>query len=403
MPSSEAAFTAPVRYDSFRSEQEEAEPIVFIEYEKTRHGWLPCSVLTTYSGYDFDWCHNRGILCYHESSGGLNDSVELGEFVEPKGIVAKIWYDRERLKLLFKGKEVDQAKARELGYQLLRSPLLRKDGSNPFDWGIAQDSPTEYCLQCCDRYPSESTCHHIHYQDGVGFSLGCGAQDLDFEETRRSLYLLLRMLPLKHVRELSAWFAGPDDFWTQSIDSMLGGNFTLYFRGPRRSLSLYCEPFGAERNYEERYWPGIAWLMSLDESTKEARALTAGWIWQWLRERDQCGLRDDVLVIDNLSAEAMAEWLALDPLDPTQLHDRFIDVSTRGKIRSVHDKRFREAPKLTREVYLWPKSRKPSQAELILSVAEVTQVAKDRWRIHPGAVISRNGIHISEMDDYRLT
>ncbi len=364
----------------------DGEPVVLIEYQKHRAGWKPHSVVAGGSYYDFDWCAADGVLAYHNSGGGgsTGEVYELGAYCDAPKLCAKLWYDRDRVKLTHEGRPIADKEARALGYQVIREPLDR----NPFDDLDADEDGTTWCVQCRARHPDGRMCNHVVWNDGGnGYCLGCGAEDVDFSAAQVSLYRLLRMLPAAGVEKVL-----------------------------RACLNAHCcvnEPqdlldqFDRELDYEARYWPGIAWLSSLDHKCKEALALTAGWVWAFERKQwqAQCYVPGHQF-IRHLPMPELAEWLALDPLDPRQLHDRPLRVSLNFKARSLNDKLFLENPAKCVEMMLWPPEgtdgRVICENSLTLSVAKVARNPPAAVEIYFGAVIERNGVHVSEMDGYRL-
>ncbi len=359
----------------------DGKPITVIEYHKTKSGWKPFSVIAGSTCYDFEFCQQDGVLAEHCSGfgGDIGKIHELAKFCDAPKLCAKIWYDHAQCKITYDGQPVSDKDARALGYQVIAVPLA----GNPFDDPAVVEDDVEYCVQCGDYHPSESMCGHVLYEEGCGWSLGCGASEVDFSETQASLYRLLRMLSKKEIRRIRDRVSGSK--------SPIG-----WARG-------FLETFGNELRYEERYWPGIAWLASLDGPCRDARALTVGWLWMFERASWRaCCILPEHQFIRHLSMPELKKWLAIDPLDPTVLHDKPLRVRLGFKARCANDIVFLASPEKCFEVTLWPpqKSGKCGLLGLTLSVAEVKRIGRNTVDIYFGAVIERNGQHVSEFDGY---
>jgi hypothetical protein len=358
--------------------------IVAIEYQREKSGWKPFQVVTDGGSiYDFDWCEQDGMLAHHMSGfgGDWGKVYTVTKYCAAPKLCSKLWYDHSRMTLkTSEGKPLDDKQARALGVQVIAEPI---DG-NPFDDGDAIEDKTEYCEQCRARHPDDNMCRHVQWQeDGGGWALGCGASDVDFGETQASLYRLLRMLPKTIVhtmltRALSRTPPGGSDF--DDLDII------------RR-----------QHRDEERFLPGVAWLRSLDSGCKEALALTAGWLWMFERaDWRACQVVPERRFIRHLSPAALEPWLAIDPLDPGELYDKPLSVRLGFKPQCTNDVEFLKNPLACEEVILWPPRRSVAHSHkgLTLSVAEVKQVSNKAVDIFFGAVIERNGQHISELDGY---
>lgn len=153
-------------------------------------------------------------------------------------------------------------------------------------------------------------------------------------------------------------------------------------------------------DYDERFWPGVAWLLSLEPSCKEAVALTIGWLWMWRRKEwnNTCCLnqRNLYVTVDDATID---KYLALDPHYP-DFEEIPWEKSLNFKPQVGNDYDFIASPTKTREVVMHTKNHKKS---ITMSVAKVKRLKKNRVAIYFGAVIERNGHHVSELKDYRLT
>ena len=395
---------APER--GYARDGEKPDVIVLIEYSLTKHGWKPSSVISQSENgspayYDFDWCeHDQELCCHCSGGGGGGSDHELGEMVDAK-VRIKLWHDPERINLTHGGKPVTSAEARKLGYQILDAPL---DG-NPFD-GASEESEVVYCIQCKDHYNTEHTCRHLYYQEGAGWGyLGCGASEAGFAESQRSLFLLLDVLPpdavaaMKHALMRGKFSCAPiSEFDGGDTEIILAGKFRSY-----RRFGLRIEELGREIEAEDRYWPGLAWLMSITPHTREAWALTLGWFYQWEREywNSHCVLSNATFIRRLPSAE-LGDWLAIDPHDVSVLKERSLVVNIPFKVTCANDAQFLEHPERTHGVILWPKDPGTDRRSLKLTVAKVKLISKKQIGIWFGRVLEHNGKHVSELEGYKL-
>lgn len=386
---------APARHGL--STTEKPEHILAIYYYQEDKQWIPHAVITNTSHYDFTLCV-EGELVYHNSgSGSYEGKLELYKHDDAPNLTCKIWYDHKRAHLSHEKQPLADTEAGNLGYQIIPSPI----GGNPFDLPNAQEDEAGivYCSQCKGYHPESSACRHIKHEEGNGMTLGCGASELDFAETQTSLYRLLQLLSPDAIEILKKNLSSPD-FYTQFSDSMLGGDCNLKV-GPHW-LDIYCEPLGQQRNYDSRFWPGIAWLHSLDAKCKEAIALTQGWIWMWQEQGwKTCSTVPKHDFIYHMPRKKMQEWLALDPQDFSVLHDKPLRVKRNFKADCANDHLFQEHPEKCNEVLIWPDDGK-LDIDLTLSVAGVELIGKTAVDLYFGSIIKRNGKHISELDEYQL-
>jgi hypothetical protein len=384
---------APYRHGN---EEAKPEPIMAIYYYEEEGKWIPHSVITQSRTYDFTLCVG-GELVYHNSgSGNYDGKIDLYQH-EGKDLVCKIWYDHKQASLTHNKQPLADTEAGQLGYQIIPFPL----GGNPFEMDNAQEDEAGivYCTQCKGYHPESSICHHVKHEDGNGLTLGCGAAEVNFSETQVSLYRLLRLLSPEAVEILKKNLSSPD-FHAQFSDSMLGGDCNLNFSP--QWLDIYCESLGEQRNYEERFWPGIAWLHSLDANCKDALALTLGWIWMFQEQ----GWATAPLVpkhdyIHHLSRKELQKWLEIDPQDFNILRNKPLRVKLNFKAECANDHLFQKNPESCNEVRLWPKDG-TIDISLVLSVAEVKRINKNTVDLYFGSIIERNNKHLSEIEDYRI-
>lgn len=366
----------------------EQERIVAIEYHRAKAGWKPFSVVTDGGCiFDFEWCEQDGVLAHHMSGCGSiwGKVYTVCKYCDAPKLCSKLWYDRSCMTLKSNDeKPLNDKQVRAMGIQVVKEPL----GGNPFGDPDAVEGDVEYCNQCRSHHPSDDMCCHVQWQEsGGGWFLGCGASDVDFGETQASLYRLLRSLPPKIVHGMlkDALSRVPP----------IGGEFDR--------LNIIDDQHRAG----ERFWPGIAWLRSLDKKCKEALALTAGWLWMFeLAKWDACEIVPKHQFIWHMSIAKLDEWLAINPLDLNELRDRPLRVRLGFKPQCANDFAFLKNPLACEEVTLWPprnvKGKVVLEKSLTLSVAEVKWVGccQKAVDIYFGAVIERNGKHISEHDGY---
>lgn len=160
-----------------------------------------------------------------------------------------------------------------------------------------------YCT-VCDEWKDRAWgggCRHVGWSDELGMECGCGASELTAEDHRDSFALLLSKFAALKVHD---WDKPPrpllpdmltlieaNNFWTTWHGPMIGGPPDLALRYekvfPTHTANvtlkdIYAseqESWGAEAIEEMQL--GMAWLTSLDDTTKDANRITAGWIRQF--------------------------------------------------------------------------------------------------------------------------
>ncbi len=321
----------------------EDSPIVAIKYHKSGKRWTPHSVLSEGSTFDFDYCRRDDDVYYHCSGSG-GTRVYCHPFTNP-GIHARMWVSPKYELVDSKSNPITRKQALSLGYRVFTATP-----ENPFDSASEAEGGTDYCIVCDDRMPGDNMCKHVHYEDGCGNTLGCGSPEVDFEQARKSLFRFLRILKPETVDALGRNLAS-GKYSCSRMDSLLGGNLTVTFHPSYTYLSM--QPMGDEVRYEERYWPGVAWLFSLD-AKHPTTMLTAGWIWQFQRERwnNQCVMSKRCLYVD-ASNEDFEKFYSLDAEDSHRfLYDMRLSYVPPKKARSLNDHAFMQEPDQTEECYL---------------------------------------------------
>lgn len=370
----------------------DGKPIVFIEFhQEGKHGWKPHSVITQdgkrRTEFDFDWCAKDGILCSHESGGGpASGEVALHPFCEPENLPGLIWRDPEVVKLVGSDGELDTETLKKMGYRL--SEMMP---ANPFDDSVEGD--TEWCIVCDSRYPSDDTCDHIVWNEELGFDTGCGHAETQISEVQSSMFQLLAVLPPRFVDGAINELTGGG----LRCHGRHSGEFTcnVYWRTSINMDALFREHEGARR-----YSPALTWLQSLNKESKLPNALTLGWLWQFKHSGSSCHTVDGGLPLCwHLDKAEMDEWLAIDPMDVRALKD--LILPRKFESQSANDQAFLRNPWGTTEVILWPKEGSLSEADVRLSVAQVT-ATDEQVRLVFGRITERNGKHVSSLPGYDL-
>jgi hypothetical protein len=335
--------------------------IKLIEYGKTDNGWMPHSVIKDNETYDFDWCRTQGMLCYHMSGGGGLETASIVKYSNAPKLCGKIWV-ADGYKV-FHGKTELKTKAqfRELGYQKIDNPIEINSSTDPFEYADA-DEPTEYC-KFCDHVPSDQTCSHLHWDEyHGGYLLGCGSQEVCFNQSKASVFRLLRFLSEKQIDR-------------------------LYKTPYACSAFERCEfEFGWKE--ENHYAAGLSWLFSLDETTKKPNTMTRGWIYEYQETHfNRIASPESTLWID-LPNKQLSTFLELDTNDHVE---KTLTVKFPRKVSSAHDKFFNDSPKSITEVILKPKT-KNWQADKVMNIAvRGVEVKKGKAEILFSYFINKGG------------
>lgn len=359
------------------------EPIVVILYHREKRKWVPWDVHTTSSEYPFDTCGKRG-LYFHlagTSMAGLAGEVDLNADGWRVSDLSKcdtaIWYDHSRIKLLADKKPISDAQAKQYGFRVL------KEADNPFD--DANEGETDWCQICQEHHPSDNMCNHVYWaDDGGGNCLGCGAQDVDYNEARDSLYRLLDVLSADAVSGLLRNLMSRK-YRLRRSDSCLGGHLRIAI-GPAW-FYLLAETLGDEIDYERRYWPGIAWLYSLPD-WHVATAMTAGWVYQWIQEGSGIAGRTSTLYLTT-TVEGLQPWIRLNPKYPGDLHDHVFTFKRPKKARDAHLSAFLKDPSSTRAVVLMTEDKFGDvEQRITMTIASVSVSEGDTMKLQFGRIIA---------------
>lgn len=361
----------------------DGDDIIAIAYFRKGRSWIPHEVRTEHRSYDFDYSRTRQRLYWHCcGGGGLADKFHCHGFAKIGRLEnCRLWLDPRCKPVDSKGKDLTPDELRKLGYKRIDCP-----DSNPFDDAEESKGGTEWCNICRDRFDEDDMCRHVHYEEGVGYSLGCGSSDVDLEQTRLSLFRLLQLLPDDALQTLKKALAS-GKYHVSTMDSILGGSFTVYITSPHLRLSL--EPLGYEERYEERYWPGIAWLLSLDPKGP-ATSLTVGWLWQFEHEQyhSRCVLSLKT-VYAQVTKRQLTRWKTC---DPWFLSDEVFAYKPPAKADSANAAQFLKAPRETEALHM-----QCGERSLRLSVAFVQVGAnKSTWNLTFGRILEVDGQRVYE-------
>lgn len=429
------------------------EPILAIMYDAAG---LPSHVLTTRSDYGLTHCADGPVV--RDSGCGCIHLDEDGFFVidgwrESTDRRTRVWLHPHLVGgFSHQGQPLDRQDAANLGWIQLDTPLplsapvdYRNDIGNldiydPFKDTTSSDSiHYHWCSICKEHYTSEGPCHHTKWEDGNGFTLGCGGEDVDIAKARTSVHHLLRLLAPDIVQRLYEQLLEntfnlrvSNDFssaGSSEIDCASSKTRKVWHRPPAArpyETSLFWHTLEidhyslarTESEAEERYWPGLAWLGSLDKPvhkggsrTQAPYALTLGWVFEFLHARHSDGL---CLSIEKLHLELPAakfdQLAALDPNDLDVLHDaahtlEFRRTDLDGTANTHH---FLAAPTKLQFVHLARKRRKGDDYQSLTYLVACCQPWRPKgkrvlhYHLRLARCLDHNGKHPSAFDSYSL-
>lgn len=440
---------------SWRSQYpREREPILAIMYDDAGR---PTHVLTTRSDYGVTHCadgpvvRDSGAGCIHLDD---NNNFMLGGWSHHPARRTRVWLHPHIVgEFSLKGQPLDRQDAANLGWIQLDTPLpLRKprdyrndignlDIYNPLKDTTSSDSiHYHWCSICKEYYTSEGPCHHTKYNDGDGFTLGCGGANVDIAKARTSVHRLLRLLPPDTVQRiyeqlLEGTFSlrNSTDFSIcerSEIECASSKTRKVWHRHEGRApyqTSLFHHTLEIahdelalkESDAEDLYWPGLAWLGSLDHPghkggtrTQAPYALTLGWVFEFLHNGHSDCL---CLSIEKLHLEIPAakfdQLAALDPNDLKALDSgkhclvfRQTDLD-----RTANTHHFLAAPDKCQFVHLVrERRRKGDDYQSLTYLVNLCESARPkrqrttRYRIRLARCLNHNGKHPSAFDSYRL-
>lgn len=275
-------------------EEEAAQPIVAIGYEKDGKSWRVNWASTAKTELDFTHCLD-GMTEFTDYSGDSHYEAETGTLSLSDWQPQKVWLDRKAVKVIqLDGVVVNRSQLAEHGITVITKPLTEEDPTA--DAHHADTCHTEYCRICRGHWMEEPGCWHLGWAEGGGgWVYGCGAEDVDVKEAKRSIFDLLDLIPrplVGHWRDLMAagkfeLQAGND--WRSNM-AVVVGNPKAKSRLFEETLDAdYLETLcGADEGKAQRiFWPGLAWLRSLDKETPHYTALTQGWLHEYLKGHER--------------------------------------------------------------------------------------------------------------------
>lgn len=319
--------------DRRSSEQETILAIMYDDDGAASH------VLTTHTDYGITHCADGPVV--RDAGAGCIQTDDNARFVLDRwhhrpDRKTRVWLHPHLLDgFSFKGQPITREEAAAMGWHQIDVPLRvgtpasyhddtgNLDTFNPLVDTINADSiHYEWCGVCQEHYTTEGVCHHLKWADsGGGFCEGCGSSDVDLKEVRNSLHLLLKLLPPALVQSLySNLLAGcfnatnSDDFDYRRTTFEGGWRANIYHRDIQID---HDNLLSDSREAEKLFWPGLAWLGSLDKpghksKTQAQYALTIGWFYEFLNPG--IALAEDHLVL-SLPRTKFEELFAKEPND----------------------------------------------------------------------------------------
>jgi hypothetical protein len=437
-----------------RREPREREPILAIMYDDAG---LPTHVLTTRTDYGITHCADGPVV--RDSGAGCisldaNNNFPIDGWRHHPDRHTRVWLHPHIVgNLSLKGQPLDRQDAADRGWIQLDTPLPQ---SNPVDYHnhignldiydplkdtTSSDSINyHWCSICKEHYTSEGPCHHTKYEEGNGFTLGCGGEDVDIAEARTSVHYLLRLLPPGTVQRI--------------YEQLLEGTFSMrnsndFSICDRSEIECACSktrkvtrhPEGRkpyedsvfwhtleidhdelalkESDAEKLYWPGLAWLGSLDSPesknnrTQAPYALTLGWVFEFLHNGhgDRLCLSIERLHL-KIPAAKFDQLAALDPndLEPLAEPEHWIEFRRSDLDRTANTHHFLAAPDKCQFVHLVrTRKRKTDDYRSLTYLVDLCEAARPkghrttRYRIRLARCLNHNGQHPSTFDSYKLT
>ena len=276
---------------SWQTKEENApQPIVAIGYEKDGKLWRVSWASTAKTELDFTHCLD-GMTEFTDAAGHSRYDAETQTLTVNRSQPQKLWFDKNAVKVLkLDDAVVSRSQLAEAGITVISKPINDEDPT--YDAHHEDTCHTEYCRICKGHWMDEVGCNHLGWaESGGGWIYGCGTEDVDLNEAKRSIYDLLDLIPrplVAHFRDLMAegtfeLQAGND--WRSDVTIRIATTKGRKLRWPE-TLSLdYLETLCGEDEDTAReiFWPGLAWLRSLDKHTPHYTALTQGWLHEYLK------------------------------------------------------------------------------------------------------------------------
>lgn len=440
---------------SWRSQPRESEPILAIMYDKSD---CPTHVLTTRTDYGLTYCADGPVVrdahagCIHLDAA---NNFMLDDWGPRRSRPQRVWLQPHILgQFSLKGVPLSRQDAANLGWIQIDTPLPQSkpvdyhndignlDIYNPLkDTTSADYIHHHWCSICQEHYTSEGPCHHTKWRDGDGFTLGCGGEDVDIAEARTSVHHLLRLLPPDTVQRiyeqlLEGTFSmrNSNDFSIcdrSEIECACSKTRKITHRPEGRApyeTNLFWHTLEIdhdelalkESEAEKLYWPGLAWLGSLDRPgrkggtrTQAPYALTLGWVFEFLHNghSDRLCLSIEKLHLE-IPAAKFDQLAALDPNDyePLAEPEHWIEFRQTDLDRTANTHHFLAAPDKCQFVHLVrARKRKTDDYQSLTYLVDLCEAAHPkghrttRYRIRLARCLNHNGKHPSAWEDsYRL-
>jgi hypothetical protein len=436
-----------------RSQPRDKEPILAIVYDTSDR---PTNVLTARTDYGITYCadgpvvRDAGAGCIYLDAGG---NFPIDGWAHPPDRRTRVWLHPHIIGgFSLNGQPLDRQDAANLGWIQIDTPLPQSkpvdyhndignlDIYNPLkDTTSADCIHYQWCSICQEHYTSEGPCHHTKYNDGDGFTLGCGGENVNIAKARTSVHHLLRLLPPDTVQRiyeqlLEGTFSmrNSNDFSIcDSSEIECASSKTRKFthrpegRAPYETnlfwntLEIDHDELALKESTAEKlYWPGLAWLGSLDSPesknnrTQAPYALTLGWVFEFLHN----GHSDHLcLSIEKLRLEIPAakfdQLAALDPNDLEALTDpsHWLEFRQTDLNRTANTHHFLAAPAKCQFVHLVRKRRRKTDDYRSLTyLVDLCEPARPkgsritRYRLRLARCLNHNGKHPSAFDSYTL-
>lgn len=446
-------YLAPFNTIGFEHQETEIEAILAILYDESDQ---PTHVLTTCTDYGLIYCadgpvvRDAGCGCLYLDANG---NLQLDGWLHDPDRHTRLWLHPHIVgQCSLNGLPLSREAAAELGWIQIDIPLPQSkpveydkygnlDIYNPLTNTISSDScHYHWCSICKEHYTSDGPCHHTKWQDGNGFTLGCGGEDVKITKARSSVHHLLRLLPpdtvlriYEQLLEGTFNMRVSTDFSVcdrSEIDCAISKTRKVWHRPEGRQpyhTSLFHHTLEidhhelacTESEAEKRYWPGLAWLGSLDDParknnrTQAPYALTLGWVYEFLHSihcNTLClSIEKLYLKIPAAKFDALA---ALDPNDYQVLNDAqyCLEFRQTDLDRTANTHHFLAAPDKCQFVYLVrARKRKTDDHRSLTYLVACCQPFRPkgsrttRYHIRLARCLDHDGKHPSAWESYRLT
>lgn len=425
-----------------RTDKEAILAIMYDEHGKATHA------LTDRNEYGFTYCAD-GPTVLDEGCGCIetddNGCFMIDHWSLNSSAAYRVWLHPHHVgSFSLGGNPLTRDQALACGWQQLDTPLLQNayTGSfDPFEDTTHADTIHYYwCSVCLEHYTSEGVCHHMKWQEGgCGFSLGCGSEDLDerlLKEAKTSLFHLLRLLPPslvqrchEQLKEGTFCLHCPQEYYcsgSSEITSAVSKTRKITHtdhKGKQRQIRLFHhtveihhEHLGDEGEAADLYWPGLAWLGSLDDPerrggsrTQSQYALTLGWSYEF-RQTGRHTILPDTSLHLTIDAKLFDTLLDIDPNDEDALEaipSNTITFRRRDLDHCRNTEQFLLHPTSSQHIHLKRRRKKDDHYQSLTYRCEIQPYRRTkRGQLHYRATLKRcldhNGKHPSLFDTYRV-